>query len=67
LDHFTIMPPEKTMNTMAHDHIRIAQQPNFTYTLEDRYVRRSMIGVSSTPTRLSRLEESWTVRCVRFG
>jgi len=38
LDHFTIMPPEKTMNTMAHDHIRIAQQPNFTYTLEDRYV-----------------------------
>jgi predicted amidohydrolase YtcJ len=38
LDHFTIMPPESTMNVMAHDHIRIAQQPNFTYTLEDRYV-----------------------------
>ena len=38
LDHFTIMPPEEAMNTMAHDHIRIAQQPNFTYTLEDRYV-----------------------------
>jgi predicted amidohydrolase YtcJ len=38
LDHFTIMPPESTMNIMSHDHIRIAQQPNFTYTLEDRYV-----------------------------
>jgi predicted amidohydrolase YtcJ len=38
LCHFTVMPPEATMNTMAHDHIRIAQQPNFTYTLEDRYV-----------------------------
>jgi predicted amidohydrolase YtcJ len=38
LDHFTIMPPEMTMSTMAHDHIRISQQPNFTYTLEERYV-----------------------------
>lgn len=38
LCHFTIMPPEATMQTMAHDHILIAQQPNFTYTLEDRYV-----------------------------
>ncbi|HVW67640.1 MAG TPA: amidohydrolase [Steroidobacteraceae bacterium] len=38
LCHFTVMPPEATMDTMAHDHIRIAQQPNFTYTLEDRYV-----------------------------
>lgn len=38
LCHFTVMPPEATMETMAHDHIRIAQQPNFTYTLEDRYV-----------------------------
>jgi predicted amidohydrolase YtcJ len=38
LDHFTIMPPEATMNTMAHDHILIAQQPNFTYTLEGRYL-----------------------------
>jgi predicted amidohydrolase YtcJ len=38
LDHFTVMPPEATMNTMAHDHIYIAQQPNFTYTLEARYV-----------------------------
>jgi len=38
LDHFTIMPPAATMNTMAADHIAIAQQPNFTYTLEGRYV-----------------------------
>jgi predicted amidohydrolase YtcJ len=38
LCHFTVMPPEATMETMAHDHIRIAQQPNFTYTLEDRYL-----------------------------
>jgi predicted amidohydrolase YtcJ len=32
------MPPETTMSTMAHDHIRIAQQPDFTYTLEGRYL-----------------------------
>jgi predicted amidohydrolase YtcJ len=38
LDHFTIMPPKTTMSTMAHDHIRIAQQPDFTYTLEGRYL-----------------------------
>jgi predicted amidohydrolase YtcJ len=38
LDHFTIMPPADTMSTMSHDHIDIAQQPNFTYTLEARYV-----------------------------
>jgi predicted amidohydrolase YtcJ len=39
LDHFTIMPPEATMKTMAEDKILIAQQPNFTYNLEDRYVQ----------------------------
>ena len=38
LCHFTVMPPETTMVTMARDHIAIAQQPNFTYTLEERYV-----------------------------
>jgi len=38
LCHFTVMPPEATMNIMARDHIGIAQQPNFTYTLEGRYV-----------------------------
>jgi predicted amidohydrolase YtcJ len=37
LDHFTMTPPEQTMATMAEDEIRIAQQPNFTYTLEGRY------------------------------
>lgn len=37
LDHFTIMPPEATMKTMAEDGIMIAQQPNFLYNLEGRY------------------------------
>lgn len=37
-DHFTIMPPDGTMATMARDHIMIAQQPNFLYNLENRYV-----------------------------
>ena len=37
-DHFTIMPPDATMATMAKDHIWIAQQPNFLYNLENRYV-----------------------------
>jgi predicted amidohydrolase YtcJ len=36
-DHFTIMPPDATMATMAKDKIFIAQQPNFGYTLEARY------------------------------
>ncbi|HEY6924866.1 MAG TPA: amidohydrolase [Steroidobacteraceae bacterium] len=38
LDHFTVMPPEQTMDIMAADHIALSQQPNFTYTLEGRYV-----------------------------
>lgn len=38
LDHFTIMPPDYTMQTMAQDRILIAQQPNFLYNLEGRYV-----------------------------
>jgi predicted amidohydrolase YtcJ len=37
LDHFTIMPPDATMQIMAADNIRIAQQPNFLYNLEGRY------------------------------
>jgi len=36
-DHFTIMPPEETMATMAQDHVMISQQPNFLYNLDDRY------------------------------
>jgi predicted amidohydrolase YtcJ len=37
LCHFTVLPPEATMKTMAEDKILIAQQPNFTYNLEERY------------------------------
>jgi predicted amidohydrolase YtcJ len=38
LCHFTVLPPERTMQIMAKDKICIAQQPNFTYNLEGRYV-----------------------------
>jgi predicted amidohydrolase YtcJ len=38
LCHFTVLPPERTMQLMANDKILIAQQPNFTYNLEGRYV-----------------------------
>jgi len=37
LDHFTVMPPDATMKTMADDGIMIAQQPGFSYNLEARY------------------------------
>ena len=37
LNHFTVRPPVKTMQLMATHNIHIAQQPNFTYTLEGRY------------------------------
>jgi predicted amidohydrolase YtcJ len=37
LDHFTVMPPDYTMQIMAQDRILIAQQPNFLYNLEGRY------------------------------
>lgn len=37
LCHFTVLPPVRTMETMAKDKILIAQQPNFTYNLEGRY------------------------------
>jgi predicted amidohydrolase YtcJ len=39
LDHFTMLPPEQTMQVMAADKIMIAQQPNFSYTLEGRYAQ----------------------------
>ena len=39
LDHFTIMPPAATMELMRQDNIMIAQQPNFLYNLEDRYMQ----------------------------
>jgi len=38
LCHFTVLPPARTMEIMAKDKILIAQQPNFTYNLEGRYV-----------------------------
>lgn len=38
LCHFTMLPPERIMQVMAKDKILIAQQPNFTYNLEQRYV-----------------------------
>ena len=38
LNHFTVMPSSETMATMAEYGIAITQQPNFTYTLEGRYV-----------------------------
>lgn len=38
LNHFTVMPSAETMQSMATNGIAITQQPNFTYTLEGRYV-----------------------------
>jgi predicted amidohydrolase YtcJ len=38
LCHFTVLPPERTMRIMAKDKIHIAQQPNFTFNLEGRYI-----------------------------
>jgi len=38
LNHFSMRPAEATMETMARHGIAITQQPNFTYTLEGRYV-----------------------------
>ena len=38
LNHFSMRPPELTMELMSEHQIHITQQPNFTYTLEGRYV-----------------------------
>ena len=38
LNHFTMRPTDATMEKMALHNILITQQPNFTYTLEGRYV-----------------------------
>jgi len=38
LNHFTVRPPPEVMDQMAEHDILITQQPNFTYTLEARYV-----------------------------
>ena len=37
LNHFTVTPPVETMQRMADWNILIAQQPNFTYTIDGRY------------------------------
>jgi predicted amidohydrolase YtcJ len=37
LNHFSMTPTRATMELMAKDGIAIAQQPNFTYSLEGRY------------------------------
>lgn len=37
LNHFSMTPKRETMELMAKDGIAIAQQPNFTYSLEGRY------------------------------
>jgi len=37
LNHFSMLPPVATLETMARDSILVTQQPNFTYTLETRY------------------------------
>lgn len=37
LNHFSMLPPERTLRQMTTNAIAIAQQPNFTYTLEGRY------------------------------
>jgi len=38
LNHFTVRPPPEVMDLMAKHNILITQHPNFTYTLEARYV-----------------------------
>lgn len=38
LNHFTVLPSAATMEKMAEHEIAITQQPNFTWTLEGRYV-----------------------------
>lgn len=37
LNHFTVPPPRETMDRMVESRIGVAQQSNFTYTLEGRY------------------------------
>jgi len=39
LNHFTMLPATETLAAMAANGIAITQQPNFTYTLEGRYVQ----------------------------
>lgn len=43
LNHFTVQPSAETMDKMEEYGIAITEQPNFTWTLEDRY-RQSLDG-----------------------
>ena len=36
--HFSMLPPEETLKEISENHLLVAQQPNFTYTLENRYI-----------------------------
>jgi predicted amidohydrolase YtcJ len=36
--HFSMIPPEDTLKEISENHLLVSQQPNFTYTLEQRYV-----------------------------
>ena len=37
LNHFSMRPPDSTLDRMARHGILVSQQPNFTYTLDGRY------------------------------
>jgi len=37
INHFTVLPSDATLDMMARDSILVTTQPNFTYTLEERY------------------------------
>ncbi|MBB3860531.1 hypothetical protein GGQ88_001797 [Novosphingobium hassiacum] len=39
ISHFTMMPTQQTMKTMAADGVWTTAQPNFTYNLEGRYLQ----------------------------
>jgi predicted amidohydrolase YtcJ len=36
--HFSMLPPEDALKEISENHLLVSQQPNFTYTLEQRYV-----------------------------
>ena len=39
LNHFTVLPSDVTLDMMARDSILVTTQPNFTYTIEERYAQ----------------------------
>lgn len=58
ISHFTMLPTEQTMKTMAADGVWTTAQPNFTYNLEGRYLsvldgeRLDHINPMATPINL---------------